>query len=99
MYQGETITTTITGFPVPVSSIKDLRIVFSNNGRTLLEKTLADCEVSDETISFKLSQTESLSLCIGKIARKAIIITNDGSRFESCPSYMICESTAKKEVL
>ena len=95
MYQGETITTTIKGFPIPVSSIRDLRILFSNNGRVLLEKTLADCTISGETVSFELSQQESLSLCIGKISRSAIIITNDGKRIESRPSYVLCYPTKK----
>lgn len=99
MYQGETITTTITGFPVPVAEIKELRVVFSNNAKVLLEKTLADCEISGESIIFKLSQGESLSLCMGKIARKVIIVTKDGSRMESRPSYIVCGPTDRKEVI
>lgn len=99
MYQGETITTTIKGFPIPVSSIRDLRILFSNNGRVLLEKTLADCTVSDETVSFELTQQESLSLCTGKIFRSVIIITQDGKRMESRPSPFTCNMTLKSEVL
>lgn len=101
MYQGETIETTITGFPVSISEIKDLRILFTSGTKTLLEKTLPDCKVSEsnDSVSFKLSQAESLSLCVGKIKRSVIVITKDGSRFESCPSYIICDRTAKDEVL
>lgn len=99
MYQGETITTTITGFPIPVSEIKDLRVIFKNNFKTLLEKTFADCRVVDESVEFTISQEESLSLSAGKIARSVIVITKDGSRLESCPSYIICEPTARNEVL
>lgn len=99
MYQGETITTTITGFPVPVSEIAELYIVFKNNAKVLLEKTLADCTISEESVEFHLSQEESLSLCLGKIERTVIVVTSDGTRFESCPSYIICTPTEKKEVL
>lgn len=99
MIQGETITTTITGFPIPISEIKDLRIVFKNNQKTLLEKTLADCVVSEESISFKLTQEESLSLCRGLINRSVVITTRDGLRFESCPSPIICSPTVKNEVM
>lgn len=100
MYQGETITTTITGFPIPISEIKDLCIVFKNQSKaTLLEKTLADCEVSGETVSFRLTQEESLSLKQGYIKRSVIVITKDGSRFESIPSSFFCDQTAKSEVL
>ena len=101
MFQGETITTTVSGFPVPVSEIKDLTIVFKNNAKILLEKTLADCVVSetDDSMSFTLSQEESLSLCVGVIERTAVMILKDGTRLESCPSNIICSPTIKKEVL
>lgn len=99
MYQGETITTTISGFPFSVSEIKDLKIFFKNNAKVLLEKTFADCTISEESVIFTLTQEESLSLCTGKIARTVVVITKGGSRLESCPSYIICDSTVKKEVL
>lgn len=99
MTQGETIRTTITGFPIPVSEIADLRVIFKNNFKVLLEKTLADCTIDGETVYFTLTQQESLSLSAGKIARSVIVITKDGSRLESCPSYIICEPTARNEVL
>lgn len=99
MYQGETITTEVTGFPVPIAEIMDLRIIFKNNAKVLLEKTLSDCMVSGESLIFTLNQSESLSLCVGKISRTVIGITKDGTRFESDPSYIICKSTAKKEAL
>lgn len=99
MYQGETITTTITGLPIPVSEIANLYIIFRNQSRTLLEKTLADCTVTGETIEFRMTQAESLSLGRGQITRSIIVITKDGSRFESCPSSFFCAPSAKNEVL
>lgn len=99
MFQGETITVTVTGFPIPISDIKSIYIVFRNEFKTLIEKTLADCEINGASLVFKLSQAESLLLSQGPIYRSAIIITQDGSRFESCPSPFLCNQTAKKEVL
>lgn len=99
MYQGETITTTIIGFPVPVSEIKSLYIVFKNKFRVLLEKTLDDCTILEDGIQFRLSQAESLLLSKGNVDRSVVGITKDGSRFESCPSPFVCKETVKDEVL
>lgn len=99
MYQGETITTTVSGFPVPISQISKLYIIFRNSFATLLEKTLTDCIISGETLSFQLTQQESLLLGSGDITRSVIVITKDGSRFESCPSIFKCGRTVKNEVL
>lgn len=92
---------TMSGFPIPIVDIKSLYVVFKSNlGHILLEKTLSDCTLGDnETISFSLSQEESLRFTKGKIFRSVIIITNDGSRIESCPSPFVCSQTAKDGVL
>ena len=99
MYQGETITTTISNLPVPVSEISNVYIIFKNQARILIEKTLKDCAVEGEMITFRLTQKESLSLISGKIERSVIVITKDGSRFESCPCPFAVASTVKNEVL
>lgn len=99
MYQGETITTVISGFPIPISEIANIYIIFRNGLRILLEKTLKDCEVSGVNLTFRLTQQESLSLSKGQIMRSVIIITKDGSRIESDPSPFDCRSTVKNEVL
>lgn len=101
MHRGETITTTMSGFPIPISNIKSLYVVFRNRlNHTLLEKALSDCTLGDdETISFSLSQEESLKLTKGQIFRSVIIITDDGSRIESCPSPFECSQTVKDGVL
>lgn len=100
MFQGETITTVITGFPIPISEIKDLRIVFKNNlQQTLIEKTLADCKQLEASVEFTLSQQESLLLSSGRIMRSVVVITKNGDRLESCPSEFVCNRTAKNEVI
>lgn len=101
MYQGETVTTKITGFPIPISTIRDLRIVFKNGFKILLEKKLSDCKVLDDdySVEFELSQEESLSLCTGKIDRSVVIVTKDGSRMESEPSPIVCSETVRDGVM
>lgn len=101
MYQGETVTTKITGFPIPISTIKDLRIVFKNGFKILLEKKLSDCKVLDDdySVEFELSQEESLSLCTGKIDRSVVIIVKDGTRMESDPCPTICYETVRDGVI
>lgn len=99
MFRGETISTTITNLPIPVSEIKSLYIVFKDGDDIVLEKTMADCVLFEESIEFKLSQEESLGLHAGKIERSVLIISVDGSRFESYSSPFICKETVKDEVL
>lgn len=101
MYQGETITTVVTNFPIPISEIAELYIIFKNGCSTILEKTLKDCSVDEEkgSVIFTLSQEESLSLQNGTINRSVILITKDGSRIESSSSPFSCYKTAKNEVL
>lgn len=99
MYRGETIETVITGFPIPVAEIKSLYISFEKSGEIILEKTLSDCTVSLETVSFTLSQEESLLLSEGTIDRSLIVISKDGKRFESDSSPFVCRETSRDEVL
>lgn len=101
MYQGETIATVISDLPIPVSEIQSLYIVFTHHSTTLLEKTLEDCTVDEElqTIICRLSQEESLSFPKGQIRRSIIVITKDGSRFETDPVILECGKTVKNEVL
>lgn len=101
MYQGETITTTITNFPIPISEISEMYIIFKKGNSTILEKTLKDCSINEEksSVTFTLSQKESLSLQQGTISRSVILITKNGSRLESSSSPFSCYKTAKNEVL
>lgn len=101
MYQGETITTTVSGFPIPINQIQDLKIVFKNGFKILLEKSLNDCKILEDgySIQFELSQIESLSLCTGKIDRSVVLVTKDGSRMESKPSPIICSETVRDGVM
>lgn len=99
MYQGETATTKITGFPVEMHDIENIHIIFISGNKIVIEKQLADCTIIEDGVEFTLSQQESLSLNVGKVSRSCIVITKDGTRFESSPSIVSVEQTAKNEVL
>lgn len=108
MIRGETITTKITGFPVKVENIREMYVIFSysseyyNSSPTImLEKSLKDCTVDTEaqSISFQLTQAESLQLQVGNIQRSVIVVTTDGARFESRPSILKVFETKKDEVI
>ena len=99
MYQGDTITTVIDNLPVSVSEIANVYIIFRDHSTVLIEKTLKDCTIADERIEMRLTQEESLSLPEGMIDRSVIVITKDGSRFETDPCPIMCGKTAKNEVL
>lgn len=99
MYRGETITTEIRDLPILVKDIQDVRIVFHTITKTILEKTLDDCQIFGEVIECTISQEESLKFPCGPISRTIIILTKDGLRFEYTDADMVCYQTAKSEVL
>lgn len=99
MYQGETATTKVTGFPIPMSEVENVHIVYSTKNGIAIEKQLSDCTILEDGVEYTLTQEESLSLTVGKVSRSLIIITKEGDRFESVPSIVTVEKTAKDEVL
>lgn len=101
MIRGETITTRITGFPVAIEDIREMYVIFSTSSSIVMEKSLEDCTLDTErqAISFRLTQEESLKLKTGNIQRSVIVVTNDGSRFESHPSEFRVYETKKGEVI
>jgi len=99
MYRGETITTAISDLPVSVYDIKSLRIVFHTITKTILEKTLDDCIITDGVIECTITQEESLLFGCGPVTRSVIIVTNDGARFERQNTEMVCAQTGKRGVL
>lgn len=100
MYQGETITTTVTGFPVPLTSAQNVHVIFRDRNGVCLEIDSSDGKILDDnTFEFKLTQEDSLQLTAGRLSRSVIVIMQDGSRMESNPSDFIVSTTAKEEVL
>ena len=99
MIRGETITTAISDLPIPVADIANIYIIFRTNYKTLLEKTLADCEIDGELIECTISQEESLRLTCGPLIRSVIVVTKSGARFEHVNEVLVCGQTGKSEVL
>lgn len=99
MYQGETITVTITGFPISLYETKSIYVVFRNKRKEICLEITDVTIVDDATCEFKLTQEESLLLDAGIINRSVIIVMPDGSRMESIPSAFKVDTTAKDVVL
>lgn len=99
MIRGETITTAIRDLPIAVSEIQNIYITFHTITKILVEKTLEDCTIDGEVIECTLSQEDSLKLTCGPITRRVTIITKDGIRYEHSNEELMCEQTARGEVL
>lgn len=68
------------GEPLNVTQIKDLRITYNQNGRTILIKKKEDCLLYDNTISVQLTQEETLKFFNnGQIEIEIKIITINNS--------------------
>lgn len=65
MYRGTTPTIIFT-LPFATSRITVLNLCFAQNGEVLLEKTLADCAVADNTLQVSLTEAETLLFDAGK---------------------------------
>ena len=99
MYQGETLTITISNLPVPVSEIDCLHVVFKNAKGLVLEKVLRDCIIDGEVVSINITQLESLALPVGGITFSIILVTKSGARIESDPSSLSVKKTYKEVLL
>lgn len=54
-----TCITNTDGEPIDLSLLTELYITYSQNCRTVLEKTLADCTINGNVISVKLTQEDT----------------------------------------
>ncbi len=60
MTQGTT-PTHVFKLPIDTGTIRELRITYCQSGRTILEKTEADVEMSGDTITLTMTQQETLA--------------------------------------
>lgn len=51
--------------PFDVSALTEAYVTFAQNGETVFEKTLDECETEQNKISVKLTQEETLMLHVG----------------------------------
>lgn len=101
MYQGETVNVIISGFPVDVQDIATLRVSYMMQKTILLSLNESDCvfDEDEQTVSFTLTQEQSLSIKSGTVARHVVVVTRDGVRFESRIDDELVKYTSVTEVL
>lgn len=81
-------------FTVAYLTIKDAE------GTEVLRKALADAEVDSTSIEWKLAQTETLALEVGKKYSMMInYLTNDGTRGASRTELLVCDDNHILEVI
>ena len=78
MRQGTTPTHTFT-FPFDTAIIKDLSIVYQQNGENIIKKKLSDCKVDGNSVSITLSQEETLMFNLESIVRVQVKVLTQGN--------------------
>lgn len=65
------------GSPYDMSIVKDGNVVFTQNENEILNKSLSDCEITDNSFSVFLSQEETSKFMVGS-AEVQVILQNIG---------------------
>ena len=82
------------------SLISDARIVYKQNGEIVLEKSLADCEKSGNSLILKLTQNETgLFRNNMKVAVQVHLKTSEGEVLATKPKRIDVDEILKPEVL
>lgn len=86
---------------VAVSSLEKALLTYSQNGTTVLEKTLSDLAIdSDEnSLYYELTQNETNLFAPGKALIQLRIKTNTGAVLESQMLYMTVKPALNSEVI
>ena len=83
MVRGSTPKHTFT-LPIPTSTVKKVRITYEQLGREILEKTEDDVKMEENTITLRLTQSETLKFKENKDARIQLkVLTNSGDLLPS----------------
>lgn len=86
--------------PVAASLIKSVRFTYEQDGNTIVEKTEADCTITDESITVQLTQEDTLRFEENKIISAQVrILTTAGEVFASDIKSLTAEKTLNDEVL
>lgn len=87
-------------FPFETSLIKELKIIYAQKNKTVLEKRLDDCEIETMSISCTLTQEETFSFEHGVIVEvQARVLTTDGDALASDICTITAERCLDNEVL
>ena len=87
-------------FKFATDFIKDLRWSFRQEGETLVDKKLEDVIMSDNKVSVKLTQEETLKFMAGvDLEIKMRILTTEGDVISTKPTVEKVEETYNEEIL
>lgn len=99
MIQGTTPTHTFK-FPIDTGTIRKLRITYYQSGRTVLEKTEDDVEMSGDTVTITLTQRETLSFTDRQNVKLQVkVLTASGAVLASAIKEIGVHEILNKEVL
>ena len=84
---------------VKVTDITTAYLTIKQNGNTIIEKTLADADVGEDSLSWTFTQSETLQMATGKITAMLNWKTVDGTRGASHKSTVAIECNFKEEVI
>lgn len=96
---GTTPTITYTFKVVPVSSIVTAILTIKQRTGIVIEKTLADATVGENSLSWDLSQEETLLLGVREGTVMLNWVTADGTRGIGARQSIICEDNDIREVI
>lgn len=86
-----TTPTFIFDLPFEMATVSDVRVIFAQNNRSIVVKSLTDCEIQEKQVSVTLTQEESLKFICGiaiQIQMKVLLngdtVTASNIRVISC---------------
>lgn len=97
--RGTTPTIKYTFSTVSVSDITAAYLTIVMNGSTLLEKDLTQATIDSDSISWTLTQQESLAMTGSKVTAMLNWKLNDGTRGASTRTALFVEKNDKEEVI
>ena len=89
-------------FAVPFKTdlIKELKITYAQNKKTVLEKYLADCEVEENSVSYSLTQEETFLFDSNAMVEVQVrVLTMGGDAMTSNIHTIRAERCLDREVL
>ena len=89
-------------FTVPFKTdlIKELKITYAQNKKTVLEKYLADCEVEENSVSYSLTQEETFLFDSNAMVEVQVrVLTMGGDAMTSNIHTIRAERCLDREVL
>lgn len=86
--------------PFPASAVKAVRVTYTQDKTTILEKTESDCTIADNLISVKLTQEDTLNFEALKNASVQVkVLTTAGDVVANDESKIVIQDTLNEEVL